>query len=554
MVFQKDWKSLFPPHILMRGKDYCDRGLVQELTVKADEITAVVSGSKDYTVHILLNEDGIYDMTCDCPYAEQNKNCKHMAAVIYAADYDKDSDENSTDTERDISIESMLMKVDAGVIKSFLAQLMKQNPLLVKQFKEYTRIKWTPALYRTMKNYIDDIIYKYTNQNKYIDYYQANDFMDEVQSYVDNVTTGLLAANEFDKAFSFTWDVVEKVATVEMDDSDGGLGILSELCDTLWNDILDHGDEDLREHMYQVFMRELDRHQIYYLYGIVEDIVFNRFKEPVYLERKLDFVQHKLQKIDRDKKQDIWQKGYDYSQWLSKYATVLKDMHGDDIEIRKLYKKYWKYDEVRMDFIQLCIRRGDILQAIELLQKEKQEKNSSYSIECCCDELQKLYFQVGDTVAAVKEIWQYVNCGNCPTIEMFRNLRAYYSEEEWPVKRDTLFAATQDSYGLAKLYKEEKLYEELIQLVSKAPGLGLMQSYEQILKPDYATEILKKYKQELYKMAEFSNSRKIYRQYVQILRHMQTYPQGPKIVAEIVDDWHRLYPRRRAMIEELDNL
>lgn len=80
------WQTLFKPHILDRGEAYWQQGHVAELHRTPDGIQAVVAGSEDYEVEIELEDGMVCDMYCSCPYAEDGSACKHMAAVLFAAE------------------------------------------------------------------------------------------------------------------------------------------------------------------------------------------------------------------------------------------------------------------------------------------------------------------------------------------------------------------------------------------------------------------------------------------------------------------------------------
>ena len=80
------WQTLFKPHILDRGEAYWQQGHVAELHRTPDGIQAVVAGSEDYEVEIELDDGMVCDMYCSCPYAEDGSACKHMAAVLFAAE------------------------------------------------------------------------------------------------------------------------------------------------------------------------------------------------------------------------------------------------------------------------------------------------------------------------------------------------------------------------------------------------------------------------------------------------------------------------------------
>ena len=73
-----EWEHLFQRHILERGFDYFLDDRVSDFNYSDKTIKAVVEGSDDYRVKILLNDGDIYDMSCSCPYASDGTPCKHM--------------------------------------------------------------------------------------------------------------------------------------------------------------------------------------------------------------------------------------------------------------------------------------------------------------------------------------------------------------------------------------------------------------------------------------------------------------------------------------------
>ena len=73
----KNWESEFASHILKRSFDYFEEGAVHELIQTADGYEATVEGSDSYSVEIAISNQTLMAMSCDCPYAEDGKNCKH---------------------------------------------------------------------------------------------------------------------------------------------------------------------------------------------------------------------------------------------------------------------------------------------------------------------------------------------------------------------------------------------------------------------------------------------------------------------------------------------
>ena len=88
-MINENWREWFPPWILERGKNYWKNGYVTRLCRDLDTITAIVQGTEDYEVEIDMDGDEVMAVSCTCPYAEDGMECKHMAAVLFAAEAEK---------------------------------------------------------------------------------------------------------------------------------------------------------------------------------------------------------------------------------------------------------------------------------------------------------------------------------------------------------------------------------------------------------------------------------------------------------------------------------
>ena len=82
MLFQ-DWKNLFPKTILSRGKAYQEAGKVKKIQPTKDGFQITVRGTKTYQVHLRTEGETLRDLNCTCPYAQDGRFCKHMAAACY---------------------------------------------------------------------------------------------------------------------------------------------------------------------------------------------------------------------------------------------------------------------------------------------------------------------------------------------------------------------------------------------------------------------------------------------------------------------------------------
>lgn len=126
------WERYFNSKILQRGKEYYLDDAVDELAYNKNEntITATVYGTKSYGVEIGLTSSGkdIEYMCCDCPYAEDDNNCKHMAAVLYA--FERNEFAFSKKQEKQPSIEECIEKLSTEEMQDLLIDAVERDSVL----------------------------------------------------------------------------------------------------------------------------------------------------------------------------------------------------------------------------------------------------------------------------------------------------------------------------------------------------------------------------------------------------------------------------------------
>jgi len=128
----KSWKSWFQPQILARGQSYFDEGRVSHLERTEDGYTAIVDGTERYEVEILLDEDSIEDMSCDCPYAEDGSYCKHMAAVLFALDAGGATKKKTLAKKKRLTPGSLVEKIPDSQLRPLLTELVSADDKLYR--------------------------------------------------------------------------------------------------------------------------------------------------------------------------------------------------------------------------------------------------------------------------------------------------------------------------------------------------------------------------------------------------------------------------------------
>ena len=132
------WKNLFRSHILDRGYEYYHSGAVKNFLRNGNLISADVVGNEDYEVTIEIKNGEIDYMYCSCPYATDDNNCKHMAAVLF----ELENPSNST-KESNVDLDKLVSKDEIHKYgRAHHVNLLVKNKVGLKNlFKIIYRIK-----------------------------------------------------------------------------------------------------------------------------------------------------------------------------------------------------------------------------------------------------------------------------------------------------------------------------------------------------------------------------------------------------------------------------
>ena len=79
-----NWGIIFGKQALERGRQFYNAGKVKDLVYTGGRYEAVVRDGTSYRVEICIAGKVIRSMRCSCSYAEGNRYCDHMAAVLTA--------------------------------------------------------------------------------------------------------------------------------------------------------------------------------------------------------------------------------------------------------------------------------------------------------------------------------------------------------------------------------------------------------------------------------------------------------------------------------------
>ena len=575
-----NWQKLFASHILERGYDYYCDGAVENIEIGRDDLRADVVGTEDYEVEISLNDGKVTDMYCSCPYAAGGNNCKHMAAVLYEwtadimdADEPEDTDNEDVDDDEDAesmdlfepavtvcdykkksaAVEKLVTSAERDIVQAFLVSVLAEDKKLLLRFRNMVNKCATKEDVEDYFEQIDEIADRYLGRDHFINYYQAYDFMLELEEIIDKDVRRMIDNGSHISAFHVMNHIFVLLGNVDMDDSGGETSMLAEQIYQLWLELLTKVNAQDKRKMFIWFTTHMDGSVIDYLEEYIEQIIMEEFKEPEYEQDKLSFMEEMIEKAE--KKDSGWSRDYAVGKWTVTYLKTLEEKNAPEDQLEEICKKYWNNSGVRRYYIDRYFEKKEYDRVLQVLD-ESIELDKAYRGQVLeyNQKKKEIYRLQGNKSAYIEQLWKLVLEQSAGDLDIYKELKAQYSEKEWLIKREELFKKLPANAHIDRLYKEEKLYDRLLAYVLKSSELYAVQTYENVLKKEYPKQILSKYQGEVNKMASCTGNRKHYADLVALLRRMKRIKGGSEIVETIVEEWKIKYRNRPAMMDELSKL
>ena len=549
------WKQLFKPHILERGMEYYCASCVESLEADENQISAVVEGTEDYDVLIELDRGKVLDMECTCPYAEGGENCKHMAAVLYAWEQGGSPKNVSSKEVQDayVQLKACVDGADVALVRRTLTDLLWQDDKARLRFMAEVQPERSPELAREVCAMVDDIVDRYM-EDGYIDYYEAGDFIDELDDILTGEVDARLERGKDREAFDISRRVFLALDGVEMDDSDGGISIIADRCQSVWQTVIERADDSLRREIFDWLMSKCGGEIIDYLEDCCESTLMHCFDAPEALKAILDCQQRALdQAMRRDTSQ--WGNNYLAERYAMNCIRLMERMGASDEAVTDFVRRYWQLENMRKYYIEKRRQAGDWEAVVRVLEESiRLENQHGYRAVDYHMQLKDAFAELGWKDEYRKKLWEIVTEISPADLGVYHEYRDLFDPEDWPGEREKLFAILPKGAGLAALYADEGLYDRVLALVLEKDNIRIMQIHEAELLKRYPDQVLEMYAREINRAAAYTADRSTYRQWVQTLQHMREMPGGEKVVAEIVAAWRVQYKRRSAMMEELKAL
>lgn len=562
----KNWKNLFYKRILERGEDYYEEGFVSDVKKTSSGYHALVEGSEVYEVEIEMDDDQIYDMSCDCPFADGGSYCKHMAAVLYYLDAEGAEEEQEI-TElswmerialQKKELEEVIAEIPEEELRRFVRRIAGEDSeirnLLMTSYSQKVDAQQLKRLHQE----VDAIVYRYSGRHRFIDYTNAWNFTSDLEAFLYEKVQILIDRNCHMQAFDLTNYVFKIIGNIDMDDSDGGSTQVANACYEMWTQVLKQCNEEEKKKLFMWFQEHsTGGYVIDFMEDYLSDFLMNEFHDRELLLKKLEMIDSDIARMkDSTDCGDTWSAHYGYQNNILKRLDLMKDLEYSEEEIRQYRKDNWKFSAVRKLEIADLLEKGAFLQAIAVL-KESKELDKQYAglVSEYSQQLIQIYKQELMQEEYKEELLSYVFSHMYTDITYALELKAICSEAEWLEQRGRLLKKLKGSPCAYQLMEAEELYEEMLQGISQeVQNLGWisrMDEYEKILKAKYPEKVRDIYVVYVRQAAGRTSSRNQYRSLMDYLRKIKKYPDGKEVAAEIAKDWRAMYLRRSAMMDEL---
>lgn len=535
-----NWRGLFAPHILKRGEAYYDEGLVTLEEIREEEITAVVEGSELYDVQIWLNDGRVVGMDCTCPYAADGNACKHMAAVLCEAEDIDLADAQARNGQSRKELEQAITKLSKEDAQNLLLELAEAYPDAGEFILLHTTKQLPESVTTQWRRKLKDLENQYSDRSGFIDYDCAYTYTSKLEMLLNSTIPNMVEAGLLEEAFHRVWDVYLTATNVEMDDSDGGLGMLIGCCEGYWESILAHADQNLCSEMYQWFSEQCDGEQ----YGFIEPFMLQVFQDEAGLKHNLSYIDKKIEAS----KDDSWR----LQEYVREKLRIMEALNTPQAEIDRVTRQFYRFPDVREHLIDRALSEKRYEDAIALLEESKCiDKDAYYGVDRWCKRLIALYQELGPEDALKKELLFYLTHCSQRNLEYVTTLKELTDEDVWPEVRETLLRSPSIASVASLLLESEELYDRLLENIRKTGSITALDQFTDTLLPYFPDEILAMNLAYLRREMKAANNRKRYYILIQRLKTLKQYPCGKLEAKKLADEWRTAYPRRSSMFDEL---
>lgn len=547
----ENWTDYFKPHILDRGYRLFLDDAVQNLQETDEGYSALVFGGQVYEVEIDFENGQLANMWCECPHAQDMNHCKHMAAVLFAIS-ERESQPVVEEKEREQSLNQILESLTVEQLRAFVSELAQEDRELAHRIQLRFSAQLGPQQVKQLKREISQLGSPFEDKRYgYIEYRQTGDYERAVQKAMNLYLQPLLDKSDYETFLVVSDAFYRQICQQELDDSNGTTGSLLYRLSSYWKELLINAPEKIVKELLDFCLEELSGYE--FAEDLLMEFVENEFQEERYLRQKLAYFQTALQRIeDGDQSSWSWKFRRDRFALFCYRLMVQLDYGGADLLI--FQANHWEVADLRKLAIKQAIESQHLDRAISLLQESKR-LDAQYRglVSDYNQQLRDLYRAQGQEDKVRAELLDMIFSAGQTDSELLEELRACVSTEEWQSYLDDLLKDSRfQSQRLYLLQLADRPQELLERITAGFWGLENLDRFEGYLAERLPESLRDAYAQAVNQEMGGANSRSRYRQLAKYLPKIASLPDGKVVSDNLRTSWKVQYPRRKAMLEEID--
>lgn len=545
-----DFKDDFNTRILSRGYEYYEDGLVEDVLLKGNIVTAKVEGSEIYDVSVEIDNGIFIDGDCTCPYASDGSYCKHMAALLYYLD-NENLDENNNYTTKEKEIRDSLRTINKIELDDFLVELLIEDRDVYDKFRLRFNKSFPSLTIEDYENKIYSAIESSAGRDGFIDYHESWDYTKNMHKIISEVNT-LVDNGEYDLAFEVARTILETIPETDIDDSNGSTGEVADSCIEIIERILEsilHDENVLAKKILDYILNEIKTE---YLSNYAIDLypLFNLYVERnIYLD---EIEEGLLDALEVGQSKDYF--------WNAKhYVDILVDIYNNEDSKKKiinLLKKYSNDNYICLKLVDEYLNADNVNDAITLLKNRlKEDSNRDYAYK-----LSEIY-QKENMMEEYKNIlYKLLYELDKYNIDIYKKIKYLYSNKDWLIEREKIISrilkeAKGNTYitDILNIYIEEKKYDDMYNLL-KDKDMSTIMRYEEYLLPKYNKELINIYVKCCKSFASKAFNRTMYSELARDMLHIKKMQNSENEYTKLLEEMREKYRNKPAMQDELSQV
>lgn len=554
-----EFEQIIDKRILKRGLSYFKDGAISDFSeISTGEYEAIVSGTEEYTVQIEIRNNTILEHHCDCPF-DMGPVCKHVVAVIFRLQQDELELNQSNITipkkKKTKSVSRQVNELLDAISHKELIEFVQENSKRDKKFRNSFLASFSHLSQNQSKEFyqkqIHSILQIAAGRDGWIGWSDMKYVVNTTEPFLENAER-YLANRNFEHVFFISTALLEEMTEAFQygDDSNGDLGyfvesaveLLSKLTCEKLPELLKQG---IFEYCIATFKQKLFEGWDWHL-GMLHIAV-----ELTEKEKEADIILNCLDSVNGE---------YEIEQAQFFKLELLRRFKGEK-EVEKYINKHISNSSIRKAEIEKAFKNKNYERVITLSKDgiKCDEKDKPGLVKVWYNWLLKVAQFQKDTFKII-EYSRFLFIDNFhPEQDYYQILKDNVEHENWhPFLEEIIKEITPKQRWtyteiIRKIYIKEEWWDRLFLMLKQNISMKNIEQNEQYLAKDYSSELIELYSERITKYVEKFIGRNHYQTACRYLRRMKKLG-GKEQVNDLIELFRKLYPKRRALMDELNRV